>query len=339
MNHQEFLAAITSTIGASPLPGAPRWSLEFPHGGKLEIQPAGDGNPYVFMQVLGWPAEQFPDGANRYLGTWNISPSFREDYSEAALYQQCLKELQRRLAKVGWAPPVRSGWDSHDLYQTGDPDAPQSIKDSNGEVCLGLCKKCGRAEVELSEPCEPKAGLVEDQIDLYKAYADSHGLTRTEGKFELLAIAYNDRAATPLHRYSISQVEVGNGSGDWNIEQQIEKDPQGEWVKYADLNPGKPPMTEGDEAIDAQIRGLLEGGGATEDLEAVKAFFRAAGLPESTAERVRNALCSAEVKAGLNPVEREAVLHALSDTVKDLTLRNQQFRTKVLSSAIRKLKG
>lgn len=41
----------------------------------------------------------------------------------------------------------------HDLYKTGDPDAPDSIKDSNGEVALGLCRRCKRAERELEEPC------------------------------------------------------------------------------------------------------------------------------------------------------------------------------------------
>lgn len=41
----------------------------------------------------------------------------------------------------------------HDLYETNDLDAPECIKDRNGEVILGLCKKCGRAEIELEELC------------------------------------------------------------------------------------------------------------------------------------------------------------------------------------------
>ena len=41
----------------------------------------------------------------------------------------------------------------HDLYKTGDPDAPDCIKDDNGDVALGLCRKCGRGEIELEEPC------------------------------------------------------------------------------------------------------------------------------------------------------------------------------------------
>jgi len=37
----------------------------------------------------------------------------------------------------------------HILYETGDAGAPDSIKDGNGEVVLGLCKVCGAAEVQL----------------------------------------------------------------------------------------------------------------------------------------------------------------------------------------------
>jgi hypothetical protein len=44
----------------------------------------------------------------------------------------------------------------HELYETGDPEAPDIIKDRNGEVVLGLCKSCGRGEIELSEPCTPR---------------------------------------------------------------------------------------------------------------------------------------------------------------------------------------
>jgi hypothetical protein len=42
----------------------------------------------------------------------------------------------------------------HDLYKTGDYDAPEVIKDDNGEVVLGLCRRCGRGEVDLEEPCD-----------------------------------------------------------------------------------------------------------------------------------------------------------------------------------------
>ena len=38
----------------------------------------------------------------------------------------------------------------HDLYQDGDANVPDSIKDQNGHVALDLCKRCGRAEVDLA---------------------------------------------------------------------------------------------------------------------------------------------------------------------------------------------
>jgi hypothetical protein len=49
----------------------------------------------------------------------------------------------------------------HDLYKTGDVDAPDVIKDGNGEVALGLCRKCGRGEIELTEPCDQPAAAGE----------------------------------------------------------------------------------------------------------------------------------------------------------------------------------
>jgi hypothetical protein len=42
--------------------------------------------------------------------------------------------------------PVGQG---HMIYTTAHPDAPDSIKDRNGEVCLALCVLCNRAEIEL----------------------------------------------------------------------------------------------------------------------------------------------------------------------------------------------
>jgi hypothetical protein len=41
----------------------------------------------------------------------------------------------------------------HVLYETGDVDAPDSIKDGNGDVALGLCKVCGGGECELATDC------------------------------------------------------------------------------------------------------------------------------------------------------------------------------------------
>ncbi len=48
--------------------------------------------------------------------------------------------------------------------------------------------------------------------------------------------------------------------------------------------------------VNAQIIGLLEGDGASEDHENVIAFLRATGLPESTVKRVHLAIVNAEKK-------------------------------------------
>lgn len=54
----------------------------------------------------------------------------------------------------------------HRLYTTRDADAPDSIKDQNGEVVLDLCRYCGAGESELQEDCEKHRlkGLSEEQL-------------------------------------------------------------------------------------------------------------------------------------------------------------------------------
>jgi len=42
---------------------------------------------------------------------------------------------------------------AHDLYQSGDGDAPEAVKDRNGEVALDQCRRCGQAEGDLLRDC------------------------------------------------------------------------------------------------------------------------------------------------------------------------------------------
>ncbi len=42
---------------------------------------------------------------------------------------------------------------AHDLYTDADKDRPQVICDSNGQVALSMCKRCGKGESQLTEPC------------------------------------------------------------------------------------------------------------------------------------------------------------------------------------------
>lgn len=80
-------------------------------------------------------------------------------YNEARIAR--LKRYTQDVAKAEVAPfppiaekPTHGIF--HVMYQTGDADAPEVIKDSNGEVILNLCKVCGQAESELGESCPGK---------------------------------------------------------------------------------------------------------------------------------------------------------------------------------------
>lgn len=59
----------------------------------------------------------------------------------------------------------------HVLYEREDADAPDIIKDANGDITLGLCKICGKGEAELVEPCEykPKEPLGHVYLNAYAA--------------------------------------------------------------------------------------------------------------------------------------------------------------------------
>lgn len=53
--------------------------------------------------------------------------------------------------------------DEHQLYKTGDEDAPAAIKDRNGIVVLECCRICGKAESELDGSCDDPV-LVQERL-------------------------------------------------------------------------------------------------------------------------------------------------------------------------------
>lgn len=61
---------------------------------------------------------------------------------------------------------------THDLYKNGDANIPDCVKDQNGDVVLGLCKRCGKAECELDEPCLP----VNQDRELLELAAMAYGI-------------------------------------------------------------------------------------------------------------------------------------------------------------------
>ena len=64
---------------------------------------------------------------------------------------------------------------SHELYKTGDADAPEQIKDRNGEVVLDQCRHCRLAESELldGEPCAKAPSSENYPPELYGEHMSS----------------------------------------------------------------------------------------------------------------------------------------------------------------------
>ena len=83
--------------------------------------------------------------------------------------------------------PETAAQRGHVLYVTGDPDAPNSIKDRNGEVVLSHCRVCNGGESELEETCasrlakekaelERKLGKMRSQLSRETLISDDYGV-------------------------------------------------------------------------------------------------------------------------------------------------------------------
>lgn len=70
------------------------------------------------------------------------------------------QSLRHRMAASDAAPKANARATSmdttHALFTDSDADRADVICDRNGQVVLGLCKTCGRAEAELCQPCVPR---------------------------------------------------------------------------------------------------------------------------------------------------------------------------------------
>jgi hypothetical protein len=74
---------------------------------------------------------------------------------------------------------------NHDLYKDGDTGIPEQITDRNGQVELALCKRCGKAEIELSGPCvtEREKALREAAAIAYSAvYSGDYPSSDTDAR-------------------------------------------------------------------------------------------------------------------------------------------------------------
>jgi len=63
-------------------------------------------------------------------------------------------EDQDRAGSEQDRPREAGHWHEHDLYTDADADRPDVICDRNGQVVLGLCKRCLKGECELAGPCD-----------------------------------------------------------------------------------------------------------------------------------------------------------------------------------------
>lgn len=83
----------------------------------------------------------------------------------------------------------------HDLYTDVDKDRPEVVCDSNGQVALGLCKRCGKGECELAGPCTTKpvidnlvalgkGEIAVSIIDAEKIIAAAHGVAPGKVDFD-----------------------------------------------------------------------------------------------------------------------------------------------------------
>lgn len=76
--------------------------------------------------------------------------------------------------------------------------------------------------------------------------------------------------------------------------------------------------------LNEQIKGLLEGHGASEDHDDVLKFFRSFGLPETTVKRIHEAICCSRDTERLNVIERKG-LHVCADAGFDEDITCQVF--------------
>lgn len=97
---------------------------------------------------------------------------------------------------------------SHDCFKTGDPDAPDYIKDGNGDVALGLCRRCGRGERELyDEFCISVKSVSEPTVTLRQG--ESYTLPPSKFAVSIAAVPRQHDNDNPLWRGPCGEGPLG----------------------------------------------------------------------------------------------------------------------------------
>lgn len=72
----------------------------------------------------------------------------------AAILVADLERRRRNPVTPTEAPPgYKETHNGHVLYEQGDDNVPNQLKDANGDIVLAQCKVCGAAEIELEVAC------------------------------------------------------------------------------------------------------------------------------------------------------------------------------------------
>jgi hypothetical protein len=96
---------------------------------------------------------------------WPIEPPRATQAEEKVALAAMDREHQRK----------RNNASTHRCYETGMKGVPDCIKDTNGDVVLGLCMNCGRGEIELEmEPCD----FSQAKVPVHLTKAEVHLLSK-----------------------------------------------------------------------------------------------------------------------------------------------------------------
>ena len=109
-------------------------------------------------QIAELEADQ--DKANAAVAIGNyLGKTYNYFWCDTSLASQTIDLLKEQAAEITRLKSElqdshKRNYITHSLFETGDTDCPEQAKDRNGEVVLGVCKNCGRIEVDLAEPCD-----------------------------------------------------------------------------------------------------------------------------------------------------------------------------------------
>ena len=120
----------------------------------------------------------------------------------------------------------------HLLYKNGDSDAPDSIKDSNGEIVLALCRVCGRGEAELDEPC-----VRSGRLHIPGCLCDECHESRSKRLENMPSVSKLAASSDPVHsppHYTAGSIEVITAIEDWRLGFHL-----GNVIKYVVRSPHK----------------------------------------------------------------------------------------------------